>query len=152
MVYAQTTSEKAKHLATYHANSGWYTCLCNDSGLGSPQLNMPNGAVEYIKSVRWKTAISHCWAHSSHINILEAHGLLLALRWYTSSCKKFHSRVPILVDSTAIVGAMSKGRSSSTRLQRQCRRIAAICLASDIRPYYVWVSTNHNPADAPSRR
>ena len=150
VTYAHTSSEDARTLAARHAAAGWYTCLNHDTE-ETPRLDMAPEALQLVQTASWRTAVSHRWRHSSHINILEANAVLLGLRWYSSKRRRFHTRVPILVDSAVVVGALAKGRSSSTRLQRQCRRVAAMCLATGIRPYYVWVPTQHNPADRPSR-
>ena len=150
VTYACTTAGEAQIMAEQHGGNGWYTSLSPD--YRSTKLEMPPDKIARVDALDWRTAISTRWNFDSHINVLEAQAVLLALRWYISSRQRLHTRVPILVDSSSVVGALSKGRSSSRRLLRQCRRIAALCLAADIRPYYVWVPTAHNPADAPSRR
>eukprot|EP00899_Mesostigma_viride_P014766 jgi/Mesvir1/23290/Mv25951-RA.1 len=56
-----------------------------------------------------------------------------------------------MVDSSAVLGCMVKGRSSSYRLNQVARRVAALSLAADTRSHWVYVRTSSNPADGPSR-
>ena len=57
----------------------------------------------------------------------------------------------MLVDSQVTVGAVSKGRSSSRRVNYWLRRIAGLCLSFALFVDLVWIPTKANPADAPSR-
>ena len=50
-----------------------------------------------------------------------------------------------------VIGAFSKGRSSCEALNRLARRLGALRLATGIRPYWRYVPTHRNHADAPSR-
>jgi len=102
-------------------------------------------------SVHWNTAVSAPWHHQQHINMLEGHAILLGLRHATRVRALWGSRVPFLVDSSVMVGALRKGRSSSPGINSVCRRAAAVQLATNIRPIWVWCPTAINPADAPSR-
>ena len=57
----------------------------------------------------------------------------------------------LLVDAQAVLGAVAKGRSSSPSLQREIMRIAALQLVGGILLKLVYVPSEDNPADAPSR-
>ena len=82
---------------------------------------------------------------------LEASGLLWLLMWLTRSTKHFSCRVPVLVDAQAILGAAAKGRTSARSISQDLRRIAVFTFSSDVLPSYVYVPSEDNPADAPSR-
>ena len=58
------------------------------------------------------------------------------------------------LDSSVVVGALRKAlsRSSSWLLNQVCRRVAALLLATGLRPSWTWCPTALNPADRPSRR
>ena len=56
-----------------------------------------------------------------------------------------------LVDSQVALGIFMKRRTSSKMLQRVLRRANAICLASGLLPVFIYVRSELNPADAPSR-
>ena len=58
-------------------------------------------------------------------------------------------QILFLSDSRVVTGAMAEGRSSSPLLSLRYRRVATV--AHDIGAYLVYVPTNINPADEPSR-
>ena len=88
--------------------------------------------------------------HTDNINMLEGEAMLIMLRWILRSCARHSSRVVILLDSSAVLGAAAKGRSSS-RVGRIMRRAAALELAGDLMVYLVLVPSAENPSDIPSR-
>ena len=57
----------------------------------------------------------------------------------------------MLIDAMAVQGALSKGRSSALSLRREVRRIAALTLAGGLVVSYLYVPSEFNPADDPSR-
>jgi hypothetical protein len=87
----------------------------------------------------------------AHINILEAEALNLGLSWWLRRGDRHAKRVVILLDSRVAIGGAAKGRSSSAPLLRCFRRTAALTLAGRLQPYYVYIPSADNPADAPSR-
>ena len=87
----------------------------------------------------------------SHINRQELIAAILALRWMGQQSRFFGRRVLLLCDSTVVVGALAKGRSSARALQALLRRFAGLSLSFNITVSLIWVSTDINPADGPSR-
>ena len=57
----------------------------------------------------------------------------------------------MLVDAQAVLGSVCKGRSSSMSLKRGIMIVAALQLAGDVHLKLVYVPSEDNPADAPSR-
>lgn len=55
------------------------------------------------------------------------------------------------IDSAAMLGALVKGRSSSKQINARCRKVAVCSFCGGHDPFYVWVPSDDNPADAPSR-
>ena len=104
-----------------------------------------------LADVQWTTIVSSRWEREEHINALELRAAMTAVRWALSSSSAMNSRLLLLCDSSAVLGALSKGRSSSVLLLRRCRRMSAWLLASGLRLFMRWVPTEWNPADAPSR-
>ena len=101
---------------------------------------------------RWLTLVSFRWRHPEHINILELRALVLAVRWFLSLSLDHSSlRLVVLVDSTVVCGAVNKGRSSSYALLCVLRQLSALLLASGLTLEVLWIPTDANPADAPSR-
>lgn len=105
----------------------------------------------FVEKHEWKWATSHAWHHEEHINALEYGELLIALRRHLRSASNWGQRVVVLVDSTVVTYGASKGRSGAHRLNTLGRRLAALTLPTGTRVLPVWVPTESNPADAPSR-
>ncbi|CAK9074536.1 Pepsin II-4, partial [Durusdinium trenchii] len=88
--------------------------------LGTPhRLNMPKHSFKTVVSSRAK------WG--AHSGVLEAHGLLLVLKWVGRNWRKHHKRLVVLVDAKAVLGAAAKGRSSAPALRGVIRAIADLC-------------------------
>ena len=94
-----------------------------------------------MKSARWKT----------HISSLEGHALLLGLRHLARAGCKHGTKAVLLVDSKCMLGAAAKGRSSARGLRGICRSFGATCIAANILPRLVYIPSESNPSDAPSR-
>ena len=71
--------------------------------------------------------------------------------WFSRSKQHHSCRVPMLVDAQAVLGAAAKGRTSVCSIKRDVRKMAALTLASDMFAAYVYIPSEENPADAPSR-
>ena len=69
----------------------------------------------------------------------------------TRSTASLGSRLCCLVDSQVAISVAAKGRSTSKVLNKLLKRMNSYCLAADLHPFYVYVRSQHNPADAPSR-
>ena len=82
------------------------------------------------------------------INLLES--LISLLRRITREVIRTR-RLLVLVDSRVVLGAVSKGRSSSRKVNFLLRKLWFWCLAHDVALELEWVPTWANPADAPSR-
>ena len=57
----------------------------------------------------------------------------------------------VLIDNQAVLGILTKGRSSARQLQGPLRRIASLVLAGHFRLMVAWIMSAWNPADGPSR-
>ena len=99
----------------------------------------------------WRTIARARWRDAEHINVLECRALITGVRWVLSHPCALGARVLFLCDSQVVVGAVTKGRSSSQPLLRRLRALAALVLASGLRPTLRWIDTARNPADVPSR-
>ena len=86
-----------------------------------------------------------------HINLREARAVLLYVRWLLRRRDRHRHRVVILVDSKVVVGAITKGRSGSRVLNSILMKISALCFAGGLRLCIIYVPTEHNPSDYPSR-
>jgi hypothetical protein len=101
---------------------------------------------------RWATIVACPWSRPEHINVLEMRALLLGLEWQLSRPRAHGTRLLFWADSSVVVGAVRKGRSSSFALLTLLRRLTALSMAMDVQVHVNWVPTEINPADGPSRR
>ena len=104
----------------------------------------------------WSVGVSGQWsspANSEHINSLEVRAALSGLRYAVRAfgTAVIGSRVLLCTDSLVALSVLSKGRSSSHAILRRVRAVAALVLATRMRPIYRYISTERNPADKPSR-
>ena len=99
----------------------------------------------------WKHAVAMKFHRSRHINELELQMVHNAMRWRLRHFRALGTRVCLFVDSQVTVAVAAKGRSSSRRLNAVLSRLNALCLATFSAPFFVYIYTADNPADAPSR-
>jgi hypothetical protein len=104
-----------------------------------------------LRKSAFSTVLSVRHLHKAHAGSLEATGLQLLLRWLLRSRRRQGRRVVALVDAKAILCAAAKGRTSACSIKRDIRRISALTLAGNLHMHYVYVPSEDNPADAPSR-
>ena len=67
-----------------------------------------------------------------HIHIEEANALVGYIRWILRSRDRFRTKVVVLIDSKVVIGAATKGRSSSLLLNGVLRRTASLCFAGGL--------------------
>jgi hypothetical protein len=109
-------------------------------------------AVAAATECRWSTIVSAGWRDSEHINVLELRALTTGVKWVCSHPFAVGQRVWVLCDSSVVVGAVSKGRSSSQPVLRRLRHLSAWLLAAGLRLRVTQLPSALNPADEPSRR
>eukprot|EP00899_Mesostigma_viride_P015145 jgi/Mesvir1/23631/Mv18306-RA.1 len=152
VVYRDLPGADCARLATRREARGWRTTALT-SGEDWDLERMEEGDYSLLDSGHWRTALSYRWrGQPNHINVKEAIAATQGVEWScrTKACRG--KRVVRLVDSSAVVGAFVRGRSSSYRLNQLVRRYCALSLAGDMQSHWVWVATDHNPADKASRR
>ena len=86
----------------------------------------------------------------NHINILELTALASLIR-HLAKPGSAKTEILCCVDSRVVLGAVSKGRSSSRRLNYCLRRLAFECPSASLSIDLLWLPSWGNPADAPSR-
>ena len=100
----------------------------------------------------WKTILSYKWKEEQHINVLEVSAFLVELRRRTRGPHSTGFRFINVTDSQVMFHVLTKGRSSSPRLNRLARRIAAVSLVGQVYAFHVWTISKWNFADHGSRR
>ena len=86
---------------------------------GMNDLGPPLAAFEVVLCVRVESP--------EHINIEQARALLAFVRWILRSKSRFGHRLVILLESCVVIGAATKGRSSSRGLNHVITQLAALC-------------------------
>ena len=99
----------------------------------------------------WETVLSWAWKQSAHINLLEFAAFLTYVRSRASSPTFHRQRFVHVFDSRVVSCVVAKGRSSSKRLNRLCRRYGALALACDVYVLCLWSISHWNYADTGSR-
>eukprot|EP00930_Biecheleria_cincta_P034284 TRINITY_DN2370_c0_g1_i2.p1 TRINITY_DN2370_c0_g1~~TRINITY_DN2370_c0_g1_i2.p1 ORF type:complete len:340 (-),score=30.80 TRINITY_DN2370_c0_g1_i2:208-1227(-) len=104
-----------------------------------------------LKKSAFRTVISAKRHHDAHSGSLEATALGLGFRWLLRSVTKHSKRTVVLLDAKAVLGASIKGRTSAPTIKRDMRFVSALVLAGDLHVKALYVPSEDNPADAPSR-
>ena len=100
----------------------------------------------------FRTVVSAPAHHAAHSGTLEANAVALGLRWLSRKSDRVGARVAMLCDAQAVLHALKKGRSSAPTLSLMARRVAALTIAMGWVAHYVYIPSEWNPADEPSRR
>ena len=98
----------------------------------------------------WSVLFSYQFRQPDHINVLELTALTSLIKHLGNRGAR-RQRILCCVDSRVVLGAVSKGRSSSRRLNFCLRRLAFECLSASLSVDLLWVPSWGNLADAPSR-
>jgi len=143
--------EVVRTLARYSATKGVYTNLKLPWGVGlDKEGKCPFHKVQLpVRRVRWKK-IGVPW-NPTHVTLGEADAAVWAAhdrlrRPGDDGCRFVHP-----MDSAAMIGAFTKGRSSSHSINERCRAMCSINLCGGHEPFYIWTPSAENPADDPSR-
>ena len=100
---------------------------------------------------RWETVQAYKWEVSHHINVLELTAFLNYLRSKAGSVDFHGKRVFNVFDSRVAACVVAKGRSSSKVLNRVCRRVMALSLATNTYVITLWTISKWQYSDAASR-
>ena len=114
-----------------------------------PRKGTPH-TVPLAKSA-FQTVVMSKARFKAHSSTPETGGVALGLRWLLRDPRRHARRTVFLVDAQAVLGAVTKGRSSAQRIRRDVANVSALCLAGDLLMRYVYVPSEDNPADEPSR-
>ena len=104
-----------------------------------------------LSKSHFKSVVSSKRLYAAHSGALEAHGVILGLKWLLRSPGRHGKRTPVLIDALTVLGAAAKGRSSAPSIRHEIREISALILAGNLLFRPVYIPSEDNPADAPSR-
>ena len=104
-----------------------------------------------LSEAAFSTVVASKWRCRAHSGALETHAVTLSLRWLLRARCRHSRRTVLLIDAKSFLGAVAKGRSSAPSLRRELQTIAAYILAGDLLLRPLYIPSEDNPADAPSR-
>jgi len=155
LLYANLGAEWFSHVVATDASKLAFGVVATRTV--TPPVDLGRSAAEAAAAVactehRWSTIVSKRWRDEEHINVLELRSLTTGVKWVCSHPSALGCRVWMLSDSSVVVGAVSKGRSSSPSVLRRLRHLSAWLLAAGLQLRVSYVPSEINPADEPSRR
>ena len=120
---------------------------------------------DFISVCAWEEVSAIRWFYREHINLGELEAIIewvkqivgrFSLPTSGSTSEFFEAFAPLRIlafsDNHVVVGATSKGRSSSFWLRARLKKLAALLIRGNIRLVVVWIPTGFMPADSASRR
>ena len=150
--FAPTSQAYAREIGTLATKADFFVRLDRGDSDDEPEKRRVGTPDRLrLRKTAFSTVVCAKARYQAHSGALEATGVSLMLQWLLRSPSKHATRVPALVDAQAVLGAAAKGRSSAPSLKLEIRRIAALTLAGDFLMRYIYVPSEDNPADAPSR-
>lgn len=100
----------------------------------------------------WREVFSKKWGHKQHINCLELESILMGVKYQILHHRVLDMRIFQISDSYVAISVVSKGRSSSWRLQKILNKVSAHLLAFGLQLILSHIESTENPTDVGSRR
>jgi hypothetical protein len=104
-----------------------------------------------VRQLSLRCLMSRWLPTGRQIGLQEVAALAALVRRLARDPRCWNRRVIVIVDARVIRRAVTRGRSSSRTLNRALRRLAAHHLLSGIQLLVIWVPTDVNVADDPTR-
>ena len=133
--------------------------LANDKPLGESGKQavagmrggeVPDVPLEMLEGP-WRRVESAKWNRSEAIPILEGRALVWLFQHLARSQHAHGKRHLVLSDSLTATLSWAKGRSRAKTMNRVCRQLGAVTLATGMNISVRWMPSELNPADGPSR-
>ena len=119
---APLPEHKVRDIGRHATRPGTFVRLDRSSGYvddEAPRVRQGKPLQLRISKAAFGTVVSSRYRFKAHSGMLEAHAVTLSLRWILRSVRRHSRRTVLLVDATAVCGALAKGRSSSPTLKRE---------------------------------
>jgi len=112
----------------------------------------PEVPTKLLVGRKWKTVIVRPWLFDGDpINHLEGRALLKAVERVIYSSYGINMRQVALVDNLTVALCFGRYRAKTMAMLRLVRKVAALCLAANVRLTVRWVPSELNSADEGSR-
>ena len=118
---------------------------------GEAPIESSRFAAAISESLPWEVVGCFTFRKTSHINLQEARALRREIVKFTGDFNNAGSVQVALNDSLVVVGSVSKGRSSSYKLNGILRGQLPFLIFADVTLALLWIETSANLADWPSR-
>ena len=151
LAYTRLDPGEVRDWASWASHRGDYTCLDEKF----EHMAVPFDERTHLRKVklplegRWWSTVPRPGGHR-HITIEEYAAFVWSLEQRLHYADEIGCRCVQLADNGAQIGAHVKGRSSCLRLNRYCRKDAAVQLAGGFQVFTIYEQSKTNPADAPS--
>jgi len=142
------TARRLGHLAKHHSFFATLQDLPSEATI-KPRVGQEEKLP--LRQRDFRTVISSQAHYVAHSGTLEANAVALGLRWLSRRADRYGQRVAMLCDAQAVLHALKKGRSSAPTIALMTRCIAATTVAMGWVVHYVYIPSEWNPADEPSR-
>jgi hypothetical protein len=153
-VFAEPSCVELSWLWARTPRRGAYARLFLDGGIDSvlDKSDVRDELVyEVVRQLQFRPCLSWTLPTEQHIGLQEMAALAAVVRRLARDPRCWGRRVVMIVDARVIRHAVTRGRSSSRILNRALRRLLAHHLLTGIRLVVMWVPTDVNAADDPTR-
>ena len=99
----------------------------------------------------WRVVGRKEWSKQETMPVLEARGVLYAVKHGLRTLANHGTRLVVLGDSLSAAGDISKGRGQARGLLRVAQQLGALLLSTGTQLRYRWIPSERNPSDGPSR-
>ena len=99
----------------------------------------------------WRHVFQVRWGRKEHINLLELRSIILTVRHLISHLHAADMRLFHVADSYICISVISKGRSSSFRVNSLLKQLNALLLAFNLYIILAHIESSDNPTDGASR-
>jgi len=154
LAVAPTTPDRAREIARFADITGAFVRVDRTIPHPHDEDERPRRGVRCelgLSKHNFKPVISSRARYKAHSGALEATGLSMTIRWVMRDIRRHSRRVVVLVDAQAVLGAAARGRSSARTIKREIRRYGALVLGGDLLVRLVYIPSEDNLGDAPSR-
>ena len=151
MSHAQVDEHTAEALMSYDDGRGDYVTVALSGDESAPRTRIGVARELPVHKDDFADVLMIPWPHKERPEVVELRAYIAGLRWLLRSVKHIGKRQIFLLDSRVVLGAARKGPSASPALINLMKKLSALLMLSGTLPHCLYIPTEFNPADAPSR-